>query len=86
MKVFIITALILFSLAVYPANLVNKDSSKYDLEIKTSGTLHTSINGNTTSSGGAPDGSEILVKQTGSKIKVNGNGDVLIKDGKLSQK
>jgi len=49
------------------------------------GTTHTSINGSTTQMGGAPDGAEIKIKDTGSKIKVSGSKDVVIKDGKLSQ-
>jgi hypothetical protein len=35
--------------------------------------------------GGAPDGATIRIKETGSKIKVNGSSDVIIQNGQLSQ-
>lgn len=82
----LIIILVLFaSMTVYAADLVNKDSKKYNIEVKTYGTLNTSINGNTTLMGGAPDGATIKIKETGSTIKVSGSKPVIIKDGKLSQ-
>lgn len=80
--------LILFILAavnLFSADLVNRDSVSYDISIETGGTTHTSIGSSTTQISGAPDGSIITIKNTGSKIKVNGSKDVIIKDGKLSQ-
>lgn len=79
---------ILFILAaagLFAADLVNKDSVSYDISVETYGTTHTSIGSSTTQSGGAPDGAKITVKSTGSTIKVSGNNDVIIRDGKLSQ-
>jgi hypothetical protein len=79
---------ILFILSVvnlYSADLVNKDSTSYDISVEEYGTTHTSIGSSTTISGGAPDGSTITIKNTGSRIKVNGSADVIIKDGALSQ-
>lgn len=79
---------ILFILSVlnlYSADLVNKDSSSYDISVEEYGTTHTSIGSSTTISGGAPNGSTITIKNTGSKIKVSGSSDVIIKDGVLSQ-
>ena len=85
MKILFSVCAFLLTVSLFSANLVNKDSKKYDIEVKTVGTTHTSINGSTTQMGGAPDGAEIKIKDTGSKIKVSGSKDVVIKDGKLSQ-
>ncbi len=79
---------ILFILSVlnlYSADLVNKDSASYDISVEEYGTTHTSIGSSTTISGGAPDGSTITIKNTGSKIKVSGGADVIIQNGALSQ-
>lgn len=85
MKKLFILCFVFLTMSLYAANLVNKDSKKYTIDVKTVGTTHTSIDGNTTKSGGAPDGSEVTVKETGSTLKVNGSNEVIIKDGKLSQ-
>lgn len=79
--IFFFAAINLFS-----ADLVNKDSSSYDIEIQEYGTTHTSIGSSTTISGGAPNGATIKIKNTGATIKVNGSGDVVIQNGSLSQK
>lgn len=77
--------IVLIAVGVYSADLVNKDSRSYSISIEQTGTTHTSISSNTTQMGGAPDGSTITVKDTGSSIKVSGSSDVIIKDGQLSQ-
>lgn len=82
----LISVIMLFvSVTVFAADLVNKDSRSYSLEISSVGTLHTSIGSNTTIMSGAPDGSTIKIKETGSTITVDGDNPVIIKDGKLSQ-
>lgn len=88
MKRVLIATLILalcVSATAFAADLVNKDSRSYSLEISSVGTLHTSIGSNTTIMSGAPDGSTIKIKETGSTITVDGDNPVIIKDGKLSQ-
>ena len=85
MKKIFIVFFILLAMGVYSADLVNKDSRSYDIAIEQTGTTHTSISGNTTQMGGAPDGATIIIKDTGSSIKVSGSSDVIIRDGKLSQ-
>ncbi len=85
MKKLLVLLFVLCATGLFAANLVNKDSRRYGLEIKTVGTTHTSINGSTTVSQGAPDGATIKIKETGSTLKVSGSRDVVIKDGRLSQ-
>ena len=85
MKKLLILIFALITVSLYSADLVNNDSNGYGIEIETGGTTHTSISGNTTQMGGAPDGATIRIKETGSSIKVNGSKDVIIKDGQLSQ-
>lgn len=85
MKRILIILIILTSVNLFSADLVNKDSNGYGIEIETGGTTHTSISGNTTQMGGAPDGATIRIKETGSTIKVSGNSDVIIENGQLSQ-
>lgn len=77
--------IVLIAVSVYSADLVNKDSRSYNISIEQTGTTHTSIGSSTTQMGGAPDGSTITIKDTGSSIKVSGSSDVIIKDGQLSQ-
>lgn len=82
----ILTILFIFAaINLFAADLVNKDSVSYDISIEETGTTHTSIGSSTTQMGGAPNGATITIKNTGSKIKVNGSADVIIKDGVLSQ-
>jgi hypothetical protein len=80
-------AAILISAPLFAGDLINKDSKKYDLEINTGGsTTHTSINGNTNSSGGAKKGYTIKNKTTGSTLKVVSDGDVIIQNGQVKMK
>lgn len=69
--------------AAYAGSLINKDSQKYDLEINGNSTY---IEHNTTNSGQASRGSTIKVKQTGSVIKVDFDGDVIIENGRLKRR
>lgn len=85
MKKLFIILIALITVNLFAADLVNKDSNSYGIEVETGGTTHTSIGGNTTQMGGAPDGAIIRIKETGSSIKVSGNKDVLIQNGQLSQ-
>jgi len=85
MKKYLILFLVFATVNLFAADLVNKDSVSYDISVEETGTTHTSIGSSTTQSGGAPNGSTITVKNTGSKIKVNGSADVIIRNGTLSQ-
>ncbi|HOP65236.1 MAG TPA: hypothetical protein PK358_01950 [Spirochaetota bacterium] len=85
MKKILLTVLIFSSVQLFPADLVNRDSRGYQIEVRMGGTTHSSISGNTTQMGGAPDGAFIRIKETGSCIKVEGGNDVIINNGKLSQ-
>lgn len=85
MKKIFIMFFILAAVNLFAADLVNKDSVSYDISVEEAGTTHTSIGSSTTQIGGAPNGSIITIKNTGSTIKVNGNKEVIIKDGHLSQ-
>ncbi len=85
MKKLFIILFVLAAVNLFAADLVNKDSVSYDISIEEYGTTHTSISSSTTIMGGAPNGATITVKNTGSTIKVNGNSEVIIKDGVLSQ-
>ena len=85
MKKLFILLIVFASINLYSADLVNKDSNGYGIEVETGGTTHTSIGGNTTQMSGAPDGATIRIKETGSSIKVNGSRDVIIQNGQLSQ-
>lgn len=85
MKKLLILLIVLITVNLYSADLVNKDSQGYGIEIEQTGTTHTSISGSTTQMGGAPDGATIRIKETGSSIKVSGSRDVIIQNGQLSQ-
>ena len=69
----------------FAADLCNRDSHEWGIEIQTGSTTHTSINSNTTQSGGAPKGATIRVKETGSTFTVSEDKTVYIKDGQLYQ-
>jgi hypothetical protein len=76
----------LLAASAFAGDLVNKDSSSYDIEVSCGGgTTHTSINGNTTQSGRAGKGCTIKIKG-GDSITAGGDKDVIIKDGKLSER
>lgn len=85
MKKILILLIVLITVNLYSADLVNKDSRGYGIEIEETGTTHTSISSSTTQMGGAPDGATIRIKETGSSIKVSGSRDVIIQNGQLSQ-
>ena len=85
MKKILTFLIVLITINIYSADLVNRDSRGYGIEIEQTGTTHTSISGSTTQMGGAPDGATIRIKETGSAIKVNGSDDVIIQNGQLSQ-
>lgn len=72
------------SLSATAGNLVNKDSTKYDLEISCgASTTSTSIGGNTTSMGAVHKNCKVKIKD-GASFEVKDDKDVVIKDGKLS--
>ena len=85
MKKILVIFFILSVVNLFAADLVNKDSVSYDISVEEYGTTHTSIGSSTTIMGGAPNDATITIKNTGSKIKVNGSAEVIIKDGALSQ-
>ncbi len=85
MKKLFVVLFVIAAVNLFAADLVNKDSVSYDISIEEYGTTHTSIGSSTTVMGGAPNGATITIKNTGSTIKVNGNAEVIIKDGVLSQ-
>ena len=67
-------------------NLQNKDSVKYDLTIKSSGSsCSTSISGSTTQTGKISGKQTISIKGGGS-IESDGTKDIVISNGKLSTK
>jgi hypothetical protein len=86
-KLMVLCAMIFAAAPLFAGDLINKDSKKYDLEIASgASTIHTSIGGNTNASGQARKGTKIKIKDTGSTITVDFDGDVLIKSGKLEKK
>lgn len=74
-----------FSVSIFAGDLINKDSKKYDIEIIDGSTLQASINGNTNRTMAAKKGVTIKIKG-GNSIKVDFDGDVIIKNGQLSKK
>lgn len=76
------------ALALPPAHagsLINKDSSSYDIAVKTSGgTNRTSISGNTTKSGICSSSCTIEVSGVG-KIELGSGDDAIIKNGRLEK-
>ena len=86
-KFMVLCAMIFAASPLLAGDLINQDSKKYDLEISQgAGTTHTSITGNTNASGQARKGSKIKIKDTGSTITVDFDGDVIIKNGQLKKK
>jgi hypothetical protein len=85
-KILVLALLVGAASLLQAADLRNTDSRGYGLEISSgASTTHTSINSNTTQSGGARDGAKIKIKETGSTITVSGDKTVVIKNGQLSQ-
>jgi len=70
MKKLLVLIFMLLAVNLYAANLINKDSKKYSLEVKTvEQQALDCIEYNRIRR--APDGSTIKIKRTGSEIKVN---------------
>jgi hypothetical protein len=68
-------------------NLVNKDSTKYELSIKAGATTRqTSINGNTNQNSGVPSGKSTISIKGGASIESDGTKDIVIQNGKMSTK
>lgn len=82
-KIGFLFASMMLAAQVFAGSLINKDSVKYDIEINGNSTY---IEHNTTNSGQASKGSTIKIKSTGSTIKVDFDGDVIIENGKLKKK
>jgi hypothetical protein len=87
-KASIVLAVLFAMTPLFAGDLINKDSKRYDLEINTGGggTTHTYISGNTNASGQARKGYTIKIKDNGSTIKVDFDGDVIIEKGQLKRK
>lgn len=88
MKKMIMAFVMLFAAApLFAGDLINEDSQGYGLEISSGGsTTHTSISSNTNACGQASKGTTIKIKETGSTITVDFDGDVVIKNGQLQKK
>ena len=72
---------------LFAGDLINEDSQGYGLEISSGGsTTHTSISSSTNACGQASKGTTIKIKETGSTITVDFDGDVVIKNGQLQKK
>lgn len=84
-KFVIASGFLFFASQAFAGSLINKDSSKYSYEVHCGGTTKTSIGANTTNSGGAKKGCTIKL-ENGATYKVDGDEDVLIKNGKMSKK
>ncbi len=68
-------------------SLINKDSTKYDLTIKSGASSKSSnINPNTTIHSGIPSGKSTITLKGGNTLESDGTKDVLIEKGKLSLK
>jgi len=83
MKKLMLTMLLASSMS-QAVSLQNKDSNSYDIKVKGSSTMSTSINGGTTKSSICSSSCTIEVKGVGS-IDASGSDKVVIKDGKLSK-
>lgn len=70
----------------FAGSLINKDSSSYDIAVKTSGgTMKTSISGGTTKSGICSSSCKITVDGVGD-IEIGSSDDAVIKNGRLEKK
>ena len=85
------TAISLASISLFWATsamavtLENKDSSSYDIKVKSSSTMTSSISGGTVKQGICSSSCKIEVKGVGD-IEASGSDWILIKDGKLKKK
>ena len=88
MKKVMLTFIMLFAAPpLFAGDLINEDSQGYGLEISSGGsTTHTSISSSTNACGQASKGTTIKIKETGSTITVDFEGDVIIKNGQLQKK
>lgn len=84
-----LSAFAILALATLPASagsLINKDSSSYDIAVKSSGgTMRTSISGGTTKSGICSSSCTISVSGVGD-IDLGSSDDAVIKNGKIEKK
>ncbi len=83
MKTFMVALLMMSSLA-QAVSLQNKDNKSYDIKVKGSSTMSTSISSGTTKSSICSSSCTIEVEGVGS-IEASGSDRVVIKDGKLSK-
>ena len=86
-KLMLFCAMLFAAAPVFAGDLINEDSQGYGLEISSGGgTTHTSISSSTNACGQASKGCTIKIKETGSTITVDFDGDVIIKNGQLQKK
>lgn len=83
MKILMIAMLMVSSLS-QAVSLQNKDNKSYDIKVKGSSTMTTSISSGTTKSSICSSSCTIEVDGVGS-IDASGSDKVVIKDGKLSK-
>ncbi len=84
MRILMAIALVSFGSAAYAGSLINKDDQSYDLKISCGGgTANTSIGSKTTQSGRVRKG--CVIELNGAKYKVEGDGNVTIKGGSISE-
>lgn len=83
MKKFMVAMLLVSGLS-QAVSLQNKDNKSYDIKVKGSSTMSTSISSGTTKSSICSSSCTIEVEGVGS-IEASGSDRVVIKDGKLSK-
>ena len=83
MKITMLVLLLVSSISS-AVSLQNKDSKSYDIKVKGSSTMSTSISGGTTKGSICSSSCTIEVDGVGS-IEASGSDKVIIKDGKLSK-
>lgn len=83
MKKFMVAMLLISSIS-QAVSLQNKDNKSYDIKVKGSSTMSTSISSGTTKSSICSSSCTIEVEGVGS-IEASGSDRVVIKDGKLSK-
>lgn len=79
-----VIALLMVSSMAQAVSLQNKDNKSYDIKVKGSSTMTTTINSGTTKSSICSSSCTIEVDGVGS-IDASGSDRVVIKDGKLSK-
>ena len=84
LSIFAIATLV--ALPASAGSLINKDSSSYDIAVKSSGgTMKTSISGGTTKSGICSSSCTITVDGVG-EVDLGSSDDAVIKNGKIEKK